>query len=80
MPTRRINVKDMAPSRGTEDEAYVYSNFANLSLADERIPGRSYRPGDYYSSSEPKYDSRGSGRTYARGRRFGGTYLTIDCT
>ncbi|KAJ5578635.1 uncharacterized protein N7459_007599 [Penicillium hispanicum] len=64
MPMRRINVKGKAPSRGSEDDRYVFSDFANLSLADERIPGRSYGPGNHYSSSEPKYDTRSS--RYAR--------------
>ncbi|KAK1141781.1 hypothetical protein N8T08_008446 [Aspergillus melleus] len=73
MPYRQMIV----PSERRSDESRVFKDFANLSLADERIPGRTYGPGTHYASSAPKHETRSSGRTYARdpppsyhGRRF----------
>ena len=63
MPFRKIAVK--APSRGSEVD-HVFDDFGDLSLADKHVPGRSYGRGDYYSSSEPRYETRSPGRTYAR--------------
>ncbi|KAJ5611593.1 hypothetical protein N7528_008698 [Penicillium herquei] len=44
---------------GSNDEAHVYSNFNNLSLADRHAPGRSYASGEHYASSEPSHNRDG---------------------
>ncbi|KAJ5709943.1 hypothetical protein N7493_009535 [Penicillium malachiteum] len=53
MPSHTVVVRSPQNNRGSNEEAYVYRKFNNLSLADRYAPGRSYAPGEHYVSSEP---------------------------
>ncbi|KAJ5723069.1 hypothetical protein N7488_001104 [Penicillium malachiteum] len=59
MPLRPVVVRSPQNNRGSNEEAYVYNNFNNLTLADRHAPGRSYAPGEHSSSSGPSYDRNG---------------------